>query len=122
MGSLSGYPSGVSPMRSRSSIIDAKTATAPDSRSSCSENPPVSTATVWTPARFAALTSHGVSPTITALARAEPVERREHEVGFGLGLLDVGRRGPPVGEVASVEQVEVVVDLLLLGRARQHDA
>lgn len=60
------YPSGVSPTRSSSSPMEAKTAIAPASRSSCSEKPPVSTAIVRTPALAAASTSHGVSPTITA--------------------------------------------------------
>jgi hypothetical protein len=35
-----------------------------------------------------------------------------HQVGFGLGRLDVARVGPGVDQVAGVEQVEVVIDLV----------
>src|SRR5436305_1376257 len=45
---------------------ESKTCTAPASRSSCSAKPPVSTATVSTPARWAASQSKVESPTITA--------------------------------------------------------
>ena len=58
--------SGVSSSDSRSSWIESNTATAPASRSSAAEKPPVRTVTDSMPARFAASTSQVVSPTMTA--------------------------------------------------------
>ena len=77
------------------------------------------TAIVGTPARLAA--SH-VPRRVADHHRVVGVgagllERGVHEVGLGLGRLDVGRAGPAVGELARVEQVEVVVDLVVLGGA-----
>ena len=92
----------------------------PASRSSCSENPPVSTAMVSTPARLAASQSQVESPTITASLGPGLVDGRLHEVGLGLGGLHVARGGPAVHELAGVEQIEVVVHLVGLGRAGQH--
>ena len=43
------------------------------------------------------------------------------EIGLGLGGLDIGGRGPRIGQLASVEQVEVVIDLVRLGGGGQHD-
>ena len=43
------------------------------------------------------------------------------EVGLGFGGLDVGRGRPAVGELPRVEDIEVVLDLLLLRRAGEHD-
>jgi hypothetical protein len=54
------------------------------------------------------------------VAAAGFLERRHHEVGLGLGRLDVGGGGPAVRELAGIQEVEVVVDLLLLCRAGQH--
>lgn len=41
---------------------------------------------------------------------------------MGLGPLDVGRGGPTVDQVTGVEQIEVVIHLLLLGRAGEDHA
>ena len=76
---------------------------------------------VSSPARFAASQSHVESPTMTpslppALASAAWIRS-----GSGFVCLHVGGGRPGVGELARVEQLEVVVDLLLLGRAREHD-
>src|SRR4051794_13453554 len=57
---------GVSSRCVRSSSSDSKTAAAPASKSSCSEKPPVMRHTVSTPAFWAASTSQGVSPSMTA--------------------------------------------------------
>src|SRR4051794_17104396 len=43
-------------------------------------------------------------------------ERGEHQVGLGLGLLDVAGVGPVVDERAGVELREVMLELLGLGR------
>ena len=45
----------------------------------------------------------------------ELLERGEHEVRRRLGAVDIRRRGPAVDELAGVEEIEVVVDLALLG-------
>ena len=55
------------------------------------------------------------------VAAAGLLDGRLHEVRLGLRRLDVRGGRPAVGELAGVEQVEVVVDLLLLGRAGEHD-
>ena len=54
------------------------------------------------------------------LAAAGLLHRGHHEVGLGLRGLDVVGRRPVVRELAGVEQVEVVVDLVLLRRAGEH--
>ena len=50
--------------------------------------------------------------------RSGLLERREHEVRLGLGLLHVARVGPAVDERAGVEQRQVVLELLGLGATR----
>jgi hypothetical protein len=37
------------------------------------------------------------------------------QVGFRFRRLDVSGRGPGVGEISRVEQIEVVLDFMLLG-------
>lgn len=83
-----GQASGVASSRSHSSATDSNTAAAPASRSSCSEKPPVMTARVPTSAAAAALTSHGVSPTITASPRAESTALSAAWTRSGAGLVD----------------------------------
>jgi hypothetical protein len=77
--------------------------------------------TVSTPALQAASTSHGVSPTITASSEPALFERGPHEIGLRLRRLDVVVGGPAVRELAGVEQVEVVVELVLRRGAGEHD-
>ena len=47
------------------------------------------------------------------------VDGRDHQVGVGLGPLDVGRGRPGLDQVAGVQQAQVVVDLVALARAGQ---
>src|SRR5215217_132645 len=54
------------------------------------------------------------------LATPDLVDGRVHQVRVGLGLLDVGRGRPGLDQVAGVQQVQVVVDLVALARAGQH--
>ena len=72
------------------------------------------------PARSAASQSQVESPTITASPPPAFSTAALHEVGLWLGGLHVVGGGPGVDQVAGVEQVEVVVDLVLLRRAGQH--
>ena len=81
----------------------------------------MSTPIVATPARLAASQSHVESPTITRRSAARLVDRRVTRSGSGLVRSHVGRARPAVGELARVEQVEVVVDLVLLGRGGEHE-
>ena len=70
----------------------------------------------------AASTSHGRVADHHRLVGRRPCPSAAcDEVGLRLGPLDVGRGRPAVGEVARVEQVEVVLDLLALGRAGEDD-
>src|SRR5436305_894707 len=57
---------------------------------------------------------------VTALP-VDPGKRGLDEVRLGLCGFDVRRGGPPVGEPARIEQIEIVLHLLLLGRAGEHD-
>ena len=101
---------------------DSKTHSAPASRSSASLKPPVSTATVGIPARWAPPRSPRSSrrpsrPARRPPSRSPPATRS----GSRLGALDVARVRPVVGQLARVEQVEVVLDLVGLGRRGQDD-
>src|SRR3954454_6155878 len=49
------------------------------------------------------------------------LHRRDDQIGLRLRLLHVARGRPVRGELAGHEQVEVVLDLVGLGRRRQHD-
>ena len=49
------------------------------------------------------------------------LKRGVDEVGRRLGRLDVGRSGPRIRQFATVEEVEIVLDLGLLRRARKDD-
>src|SRR4051794_5359171 len=55
-------------------------------------------------------------------AAADLLEGAVDEVRRGLRVLHVARRRPRVGELTRVEQVEVVLDLVGLRRAGEHDA
>ena len=95
---------------------------APASRSSLSLIPPDSTQTHGTPARLAACTSHTVSPTNTASsAAARLVQRGLHDVGVGLGSVDVGLRRDDVDHVVGVERRGEVLGLRLGCTGRQYD-
>ena len=94
---------------------------APASSSSRSLKPPIRTPIVFTPARLADSQSHVRVADHHRLPAAGLLDRGGHEVGLGLGRLDVGRGGPAVDERARVEQLEVVVDLVGLGGGGQHD-
>ena len=81
----------------RSSSTELKTSFAPASRSSASENPPVSTASVSDPARFPASRPKPCRRSGSRRDRrrrraADLRERRLDQVGFGLRLLDVWTR------------------------------
>ena len=111
------YPSGVSLSRRRSSSIDSNTRSRPPRAARSSEKPPVSTAIVSTPAFAGRAAVPGRVADHHRRAAADALQRGLHEVGRGLGLLDVADARPRVGEPARVEQVEVVLDLVGLGRA-----
>ena len=114
-------PSGVSPTRSRSSSIDWNTISgaglaqlglgeaAGEHRDRLDSRPARRLAV---PGRVA---DHD------RLAAACLLHRGLHEIGLRLGRLHVARVGPGVDQLAGVEQVEVVIDLVRLGRAGQHD-
>ena len=104
----------------RSSSIDSKTCRAPASRSSSSEKPPVSTAIVSTPGAPWPPRSPRSSRRPSPLAPRRRPSRARAWTRSGSGL--VASTSAEVvhasASVARVEQVEVVVDLVGLGRAR----
>src|SRR5215217_4123345 len=53
------------------------------------------------------------------LATPDLVDGRVHQVRVGLGPLDVGRGRPGLDQLAGVQQVQVMVDLVALARAGQ---
>ena len=108
-------------MRSRSSSIDSKTAIAPASRSSSAPKPPVITAIVSMPALLGRLDVPRRVADHHRVVGAGLLQRGVDEVGLGLGLLDVVGARPGVDDVARVEQVEVVVELVGLRRAGEDD-
>jgi len=55
------------------------------------------------------------------LVGAGLLQRRKHQVGFWFGLGDVGGGRPPVGQPTGVEQVQIAIDLVGLGRAPPED-
>ncbi len=103
-------------------VSERNTHAAPASSSSCSLKPPVNTPTTGISARLADSQSQVESPSITAGPPPAFSIAACSRSGSGLVLLDVARGRPAVDEVARVEQVEVVLDLVGLGRGGQHHA
>ena len=79
----------------------------------------MSTATVATPARLAASQSQVRVAHHHRIATAGLVHRSLHEIGLGLGGLDIGRAGPAVGQLPGVDEIEIVLDLRSLRGAGQ---
>ena len=115
-------PSRSKPVQRSSSIEPKHRRARPRRAAPRSEKPPVSTASVSTPARPGRLAVPGrVADHDRRRRRRAFSSAARTRSGSGLVALDVGRRRPAVGQLARVEQVEVVVDLVGLAPRGEHD-
>ena len=115
--------SAVSSIAGSSAVRSSKTAAAPSASSSAAPNPPVSTATVGSPAACGRADVVDRVADHHALRPARRASRRPAWMTSGcrLGALDVGRGGPGIDQVARAEQVEVGASSSSSPRRRRED-